>query len=296
MQTQQNNYFPTFTTYVKPSPQSTLASALRTTTWSALILLAFFALQAFISAIMGQFHDYLVQVLFNGELLSTLILQFIFASALPLYILIHIEKQREQKRQLAAHGAEHLLSDWQPCPATSDITLPLLVQYKISKKEKVAQWLCILILCFIVPLTLLLIPPLHSLHSYKIVSICSGFVIMGIFLVTLKLRPKNIRLLANETGLSLYNGETRLQHIPWYDARLFSIVETAKQAHYGMPHTFELASAQEIIRWSAQNKYAWHEENGTSTLLSPDAYISYTRKLHSIITTNTALPLYDLRK
>jgi hypothetical protein len=295
MQTQQNNYFPTFTTYVKPRPQSTLASALRTITWSALILLAFFALQAFISAIMGQFHDYLIQVLFNGELLSTLILQFIFASALPQYILMRIEKQREQKRQLAAHGAEYLLSNWQP-PITPDVTLPLLVQYKISKKEKVVQCLGILILCFIGPLILLLIPPLHSLHSYKIVSISSGFVIMGIFLVTLKLRPKNIRLLANETGLSLYNGEKRLQHIPWYDARLFSIVETAKQAHYGMPHTFELASTQEIIRWSAQNKYAWHEENGTSTLLSPDAYISYTRELHSLITKNTNLPLYDLRK
>jgi hypothetical protein len=103
----------------------------------------------------------------------------------------------------------------------------------------------------------------------------------------------------DETGISTCRGKKKQRSISWAEARLFAIdaiVTNAKKSRNALPRTFELAIEREIICWQAQSKYAWNEQQGMKTHLTPEQYAFQLQELHAIIVKKTNLPLYDLRK
>ncbi|HEY4383894.1 MAG TPA: hypothetical protein VGN34_05375, partial [Ktedonobacteraceae bacterium] len=252
------------------------------------------ALGASISALMGQLQDFLTEMLFNANTLFHLMLVVVVYTIIWPFtgmIAMKKEKQIEQKRQMAAAGAWHLLADQQPRPGRSSLSLPVVIHYRASWKLRILLLLIIALLLSFIPLIILMTP-----LSYKTVTFGCVFALMYIAAIWTVMRNASRIVVADEVGFSVYRGKKRLQHIPWTEARLFAIVDSTRNFSNAWPHTFELASEREIIRWQAQSGHFWSEWQRMKVLLTPEQYAFQLQELHMIIVEKTGLPLYDLRK
>jgi predicted membrane protein len=298
VQNQNSSYLPVLVTRVKAKswwtqwnmPQLFLLTMGTYVVGMASIL----ALSASISALMGQLQDFLTEMLFNANsLFHFMLVVVIYTIMWPFTGMVAMkkEKQAEQKRQMAAAGAWHLLADQQPRLGRSSLPLPVVIHYRANWKLRIPLLLIIAILPSFILLITLMVP-----FSYKTVTFGCIYTLIYIAAIWSVMRNASRIVVADERGFSVYRGEKRLQHIPWTEARLFAIVDSTRNFSGAWPRTFELASERAIIHWQAQSGHIWNEWQRLKVMLTPEQYAFQLQELHMIIVEKTSLPLYDLRK
>jgi hypothetical protein len=214
-------------------------------------------------------------------------------------------KRHEQRRQLAAQGnrEQGTLATEQPIPNASALPLSTILR----AKNRVSTNLFIFGLLYVV-IAMLMIAGEFAFtatqsHSAPIYVSTATLLINAIILLLLLFlagigaiftsRQTTQQLEFTETGLLKRTGK-KVIVMPWDEARLFAIIPAspAVKKTSGPPTTYELSSANEVLRWSASERMALFVGQAAVT---SDEYRRQMQALLSVITARTDLPLYDLR-
>lgn len=214
-------------------------------------------------------------------------------------------KGYEQRRQLAAQGNNEQIPLAREQPVPNAFALP--PSTVLRAKNRVSTNLFLFGLLFLI-IALLIIGGEFAFtatqpHTSPIHVSTATFLVNAIILLLLLLlsgmgavftsRQTTQQLEFTEMGLLKRTGK-KVTFIPWNEARLFAIIPAspAVRKTSGSPTTYELSSANEVLRWSVSERMALFI--GQAPVAS-DEYRRQMQALLSVIAARTDLPLYDLR-
>ncbi len=214
-------------------------------------------------------------------------------------------KRHEQRRQLAARGNREQvrLATEQPVPNASALLLPTVLR----AKNRLSTNLFFFVLFFVL-IALLMIggevafiaTQSHTtpIHVSTVTLLINAIILLVLLLLVgigavFTSRQTTQQLEVTEVGLLKRSGK-KVIVVPWNEAQLFSIIPAspAVKKTSGPPTTYELSSANEVLRWSASERMALF---AGQTIGASDAYRRQMQALLSVIAARTDLPLYDLR-
>ena len=199
-------------------------------------------------------------------------------------------KRIEPHRLAAAQGDHALLAEEQPTPDAAALALPATFQLSMSK----AQLVCLAAFPELVVV-------LYSVYGWSILSIPFWlsvllWTVLVLFLVAVVFATSRQVLEVTEVGVRLrasplvFRGMVR-----WNEAHLFAVYNAPGVLRSGAMLTYELSSASSIVRWTRvlrPNALGLHMDPGMPLAEHTQAM----KALCQLITAQTGLPLYDLRK
>ena len=205
-------------------------------------------------------------------------------------------RRLERRRQRAAQRDQTLLAREQPRADEQALSLPFTIGTRISRKYLFA------IMGFLGLLAVLAIVLYfsgnsaqssfgHFLYSLLPIMAIAIVVISVLYPVLLFWRGRQ-EIEVTESGLVTRFGG-RVSKMDWNEAHLFAVYGVLGVRNRGLASTYELSSANEIVRW------VWVRRENYNLHLAPavsgDEYNRQMEGLVSLVAAKTGLPLYDLR-
>jgi hypothetical protein len=289
-------------------PQTVKTDPTRKTTLNKRIIIAIISLQMSVFVILDLLESISsgtrVPFFYWFYLIGSL---FIFVLQFPSRKERYIWKRYEQCRQLAAQGNREQvpLATVQPVPDVSAVLLPIILHAKnrFSTMINIFAMFLVLVISMLIPVGEFILFAARLDLSVSHVSVTLLFLIVFIPLEFLLLfcsinwvravRHDSQQLQFTEAGF-LRCTRRNVTVVPWKEARLFAIVPMSLDLRKtSSPFTtYELSSANEVLRWSTSKHIARFVGQ---TTLTPRDRRQQMQTLLSVIATKTNLPLYDLR-
>jgi len=221
-------------------------------------------------------------------------------------------KRFEQRRIRASHGDQSLLAGEQPALDEAALPLPLTIQSRTSSPENffrpligvvVITMITVGVIGFLASSTSIFSP------SNVLAFVLGGLAILGLILVmivvmvflALVLSRTDQRIELTEQRMTVRQGG-RAHSVAWDEARLFAIEGTYGVNHALSPSIYQLASANDILKWTYQKRLTL-ERSGLLyrpilAVKSTTSYSEYERQIQALpalVAEKTGLALYDLR-
>jgi hypothetical protein len=226
---------------------------------------------------------------------------FLLVADVPTLVLLIWQEQfwrpLERRRQRAAQGDQNLLAKEQPGADERALSLPFTIGTRISRKYLFAVMGALgLLVVLAIVLSIFSDNSAQSSLDHFLYSllpfIAIAVVVIGVlFAVVLFWRGRQ-EIEVTESGLVTRFGG-RVSKMDWNEARLFAVYGVFGVRNRGLASTYELSSANEIVRW------VWVRRENYNLSLAPavsgDEYNRQMEGLVSLVAAKTGLLLYDLR-
>jgi len=221
-------------------------------------------------------------------------------------------KRFEQRRIRAAQSDLSLLAEEQPALDEAALSLPFTIHSRTnSPGGSFLPIMAAIVITIIITGVIGFFTGQTSIFSpFNILAHVLGFLatfafslVMLVFMVflALVLSRKDQQMELTEQGMTIRQGRG-VHSVAWEEARLFAIEGISGLNRPWLPSVYQLASANDILKWTYQRRtpersgWLYSPILGIKPATSYEEYERQMQALLSLVVAKTGLQLYDLRK